>query len=193
MLFHRKFGEIWSFYKHLARNLFFCLSTFRQFFFQFTFTGGNPWPQMVLINPFGMKSVVVFFLQFEKSICLLRSSVHTCTEVFNFGSSFCQSFESSCITVLRRSRVPQVACCCKKIQGCFSLLIFQFPLSNCWLNRDNFNGVSIHKCLYYHKLLSSDTHYWEVAESIDKAINRCFIKLILASNYKYSRQTSGFS
>ena len=61
-----------------------CLCQFRLFFFQLTFTGGNPWPNTVPANPFGRKSGVFFCLQFEKVLCLLTSFSYTCTNFFFF-------------------------------------------------------------------------------------------------------------
>ena len=76
-----------------CRKSFSCLCQFRLFIFQLTFTGGNPWPKLVPAIPFGMKSGVFFCLQFENSLCLLRSSIYTCTEIFIFGSPFNQKFK----------------------------------------------------------------------------------------------------
>ena len=53
-------------------------------FFQLTFTGGNPWPNLVPTIPFGRKSGVFFCLQIEKVLCLLTSFSYTCTNFFFF-------------------------------------------------------------------------------------------------------------
>ena len=93
-----------------------CLCQFRLFFFQLTFTGGNPWPILVPTNPFGRKSGVFFCLQIEKVLCLLTLFSYTCTEFFFFlrlPSMKVSSFLDK--TVCRHTGVPQRAFCYRKV------------------------------------------------------------------------------
>ena len=98
------------------KKSFFCLCQFRLFFFFLTFTGGNPWPNTVPANPFGRKSGVFFASKLKKFFVYWHLSVIPAPN-FSFFLGLPSIKVSSFLdrTVCRRTRVPQVACCCWEV------------------------------------------------------------------------------
>ena len=70
-----------------------CLCQFRPFFFFLTFTGGNPWPNTVPANPFGMKSGVFFLPGNWKSLFIDIVQLYLDRIFLFFASSFHESFK----------------------------------------------------------------------------------------------------
>ena len=131
VVFTIKIGRKMAIFLVALEKSFFCLCQFRLFFSQLTFTGGNHWPNFVPTIPFGRKSGVVFCLQIEKVLCLLTSLGYTFTEFFSFlglPSMKASSFLDR--TVCRRTRVPQVACCCWEVAF---FLLFLLLIMKCFV------------------------------------------------------------
>ena len=108
VLFSTSLGVCWGisgvFVKKIERDMtnflarikksFFCLCQFRLFFFFLTFTGGNPWPNTVPANPFGMKSGVFYLPGNWKSSLFIDIVQLYLDRIFRFfASSFHESFK----------------------------------------------------------------------------------------------------
>ena len=129
VLFSTSLGVCWgisgAFVKKIEQNMtnflapikksFFCLCQFRLFFLFLNFTGGNPWPNTVPANPFGMKSGIFFCLEIERVLGFHWDRSFIPAPKFSFlrlpSIKLSNFFDK---TLHRRSEVLEVACCCGK-------------------------------------------------------------------------------
>ena len=92
LFLHQKLREKWQFFwRHWKKNNFLVSANFAYFFCDLH--RGQPLTEKSPSNSIWHEIRDLFCLQFEKSVCLLRSFMYTRTELFIVGSSFYRSFK----------------------------------------------------------------------------------------------------
>ena len=94
VVFTIKIGREMAIFQARMKKSNWCLCHFRLFFFQLTFTGGNPWPNLVPKIPFGRKSGVFFLpANWKSSLFFDIVQLYLHRIFLFFGSSFHKSFK----------------------------------------------------------------------------------------------------